>query len=563
MFYTVTLYLSLVIFVVGLVYRISNWFRYKIGPDAWGIPTSTRISSAVSAIGSTIFSAKIRALARVFLLDVLLQTWLLKKDFLRWLAHMCIYGGFMLLLLMHGLDELITSVLFDDYYSTVNPFMFLRDFFGLVVIVGLGIAIYRRFVSKGARPKTTAVDQYAIIILAVIMISGVLLEGTKILSHSRYREMVQEYAGLDEEETQELRALGAYWVQKFGVVSPDVKGPFGESILQQGKQQHEMSCAECHSRPQWAFVGYSVSRVVSPIASPLDRANIRTLLWYLHFLACFLGLAYLPFSKFFHIFSTPVYLLVNAVMEEGKSDPANMATRQALAVDACTHCGDCTRRCSVAVAFNEIPNPNILPSEKLTAFRALLSGRGVSKEKLKIIQEGSYICTDCHRCTDVCPIGINLEDLWLNMKRHLTELGYAKPEAWAREAIGADFDLTTLKDKTLSLTPVDKAFISRLTGSAQANTFSVCFGCQNCTNVCPVVGNYENPKEIVGLLPHEIMHCLALKQKELALGSRMLWDCVTCYICQEHCPQGVRVTDVLYQLKNLALRELKERKAAA
>jgi heterodisulfide reductase subunit C/nitrate reductase gamma subunit len=562
MFYTIALYSSLAIFVVGLIYRISNWFRYKIGPDATGIATPTRVSAAAKATVSTFFSVRIRILLKVFVLDVLLQRWLMEKDFLRWLVHICIYGGFMLLLLMHGLDKLTTSVLFDDYYSTLNPFMFLRDLFGLVVIVGLGIALYRRLLSKAPRPNTTAVDYYAIIILAVIMISGVLQEGTKIVSHSRYQEMVEEYAGLDEDETEELRALGAYWVQKFGVVSADIKGPFDKNTLQQGKQLHEMSCAECHSRPQWAFMGYGVSRVVSPIASPLDRVNIHTLLWYLHFLACFLGLAYLPFSKFFHIFSTPVYLLVNAVMEEGKSDPANIATKQAIELDACTHCGDCTLRCSVAVAFNEIPNPNIFPSEKLTAFRALLSGKGLSEQRLMTIQEGSYICTDCHRCTDVCPIGIDLEDLWLNLKRHLVELGYPKPEAWAREAISADFDLTKLKAKTLSLTPVDKEFVGELTGSAQANTFSVCFGCQNCTNVCPVVGNYENPKEMVGLLPHEIMYCLALKHKELALGSRMLWDCVTCYICQEHCPQGVCVTDVLYQLKSLALKELKERKAA-
>jgi heterodisulfide reductase subunit C len=36
----------------------------------------------------------------------------------------------------------------------------------------------------------------------------------------------------------------------------------------------------------------------------------------------------------------------------------------------------------------------------------------------------------------------------------------------------------------------------------------------------------------------------------------MLWDCVTCYQCQEHCPQGVKVTDVLYELKNLAIKEM-------
>jgi heterodisulfide reductase subunit C/nitrate reductase gamma subunit len=559
MVYNIALYASLAVFAAGLIYRISGWFRYSIGPDAARISTSTRISAAARATVSTVFSAKVLVLLKVFVLDVLLQRWLMKKDFLRWLAHICIYGGFMLLLLMHGLDTLITSVLFDEYYSTLNPFMFLRDLFGLIVIVGLGIALYRRSVSKAPRPKSTAVDYYAIIILAVIMVSGVLLEGTKIVSHSKFGEMVDEYAGLG--EPGELRALEAYWVDRFGMVSPNVKQPFSQDTLKEGKLLHEMSCGSCHSRPQWGFMGYSVAKVVQPIALPLDRAQVHTLLWYLHFLACFLGLAYLPFSKFFHIFSTPAFLLVSAVMDEGKSDPANIATRNAMQLDACTHCGDCTIRCSVAVAFNEIPNPNILPSEKLAAFRTLLSGRRPSKHKLLKIHEGSHICTDCHRCTDVCPVGINLEDLWVQLNAYLDELGYPKPEAWARETLGADYDLTKLKEKTLTLTPVDRRFAGALTDSAQANTFSVCFGCQNCTNVCPVVANYENPKEVVGLLPHEIMHALALKQKELAFGSRMLWDCVTCYMCQEHCPQGVCVTDVLYELKNLALKHLKEKAA--
>jgi heterodisulfide reductase subunit C len=70
-----------------------------------------------------------------------------------------------------------------------------------------------------------------------------------------------------------------------------------------------------------------------------------------------------------------------------------------------------------------------------------------------------------------------------------------------------------------------------------------------------VVENYENPQEVLGMLPHQIMRSLGLGLKDLALGSRMLWDCVTCYQCQEHCPQGVKVTDVLYELKNLALKE--------
>ena len=66
-----------------------------------------------------------------------------------------------------------------------------------------------------------------------------------------------------------------------------------------------------------------------------------------------------------------------------------------------------------------------------------------------------------------------------------------------------------------------------------------------------MVGNYEEPRKELGLLPHQIMHSLGLGLRDEALSSRMVWDCVTCYLCQEHCPQGVQVADVLYELKNI------------
>jgi len=314
---------------------------------------------------------------------------------------------------------------------------------------------------------------------------------------------------------------------------------------------------ECHSRPQWAFMSYGLSRMLKPLAFPLDRAGLHTGLWYLHFLACFLGLAYLPFSKFFHMFSTPVFLLTRGVMVKGRSDPANIATYRAIELDACVHCRDCTRRCSVAVALHEIPNPNILPSEKHAAFRSLLSGRNVNKKTLIAIQEGSYICTDCRRCTDACPIGIDMESLWRNLKQRMAEMGYPKPEAWARQTIGEDFVIRKFSDESLSPSLEDKEFEHDLASLPSTHTFSLCFGCQNCTNVCPVVAAHDSPRKALGLLPHEIMHCLALGQKDLVLGSMMLWDCLTCYLCQEQCPQNVCVTDILYQLKNMALNRLK------
>jgi heterodisulfide reductase subunit C/nitrate reductase gamma subunit len=582
MFFTISLYVALAIFGLGIVYKISTWFRYKIGVDGTNIPTSSRISAAVKGIIFTIFSVKIFTLLKVFILDTLLQVRVLRQDFLRWLMHICLYLGFMLLLLMHALDTFITSALFPEYYSTLNPFMFLRDLFGLMVIIGIGIALYRRFILKVPRLRTAGQDHYAIIILAVIMISGVLLEGSKITSYSRYEEMVDEYTMSADEE--ELRALEAYWVKEFALVSPNLKGPFDEETLELGKESHEMTCVQCHSKPQSAFLGYTTAKIISPIALGLDRANVPTILWYIHFLACWLGLAYLPFSKMFHIFASPLSLLANSVMVKGISDPANIATRQVLELDACTHCCTCSLNCSVGVAFETIPNLNILPSEKIASVKALASGKELTEKQLKHIQEGIYLCTNCRRCTVVCPVGINLQDLWFSVRETLLKSGYPEflalspfsyyrglmreelvddnypaPLIQAREAIAAQCSLMKPSEKPLALTPTNREFKSALGLSDQASTFSGCFGCETCTTVCPVVANFENPQEELGLLPHQIMHSCGLGLKDLAFGSNMLWDCLTCYQCQEHCPQSVSVTDVLYELKNRAIKQVKEK----
>ncbi len=577
MVFNVLLYISLGIFILGLIYKVYTWFSLKIGISAQDYTPSQRFSAAVKGTVGVIFSSKILSLIKAFILDVVLQRKILKESFLRWLMHMLLYGGFMLLLLMHALENFISAKLFSDYYSTVNPFMFLRDLFGFMVVIGIGIAILRRFIMKVPRLKTSGMDVYAIFIVVVIIFSGILLEGVKITSHTAFQGMVMDYAGLDEDsDAEEIEALESYWVEKFDVVSPNVQAPFDEDILEQGMDSHEANCAECHSRPGWAFTGYAVAKAIKPVALALDDVDTANILWYIHFLACFIGLAYLPFSKMFHIISTPVSLLANAVMEKETSDPANVVTRQAMELDACTHCGTCSLRCSASTSFDVLGNEYILPSEKMTFLKTLAKGKNLSDDKLHAIQEGVYLCTNCDRCTVVCPSGINLKELWFNVRedliqRELPELltlspfsfyrglnrnhiaadEYRKPIETASRAVACNFEQAMDKSVPISLSDKEKDVSSQLPG---AETFVHCFGCQTCTTVCPVVMNFENPQEVVGLLPHQIMNCLGLGLTEMATGPQMLWDCLTCYQCQEHCPQSVKVTDVLYHLKNLSIK---------
>jgi heterodisulfide reductase subunit C/nitrate reductase gamma subunit len=574
------LYTSLTIFFVGLIYRVSTWFTRKIGVSPHNYSSRQRATAAVKGFFGTLLSAKILTLAKAFLLDVLLQRRILKEDFLRWCMHILIFVGFMSLLLMHALGRIITLSLFPEYESTLNPFFFLRSLFGAMVFLGVGIAIYRRFIVKVPRLRTSGADRYAIGILAAVLLSGVLLEGAKITSHSEFRSMAEDYAGLSGPwgENEELQALESYWVQYFGVVSPHAGAPFPEEVLAQGRDVHEMNCAACHDSPQWAFTGYGAAKLMTPFALALDRAGGVTFLWWSHILFSLFGLAYLPFSKMWHIFASPVSLLTNAVMDPESAYPANIMTRQVMELDACTHCGTCSLRCSALMAFEALGNEYILPGEKMGVLKRMAAGTALDPKERRAILEGVYICTNCDRCTVSCPSGINLRDLWYNVREELIqkdrpgpivlsqlsfarglrreriyETTYPKPLEGEREALKSHFNGAMKGSGPISLGNGKEGKIEAI----RANTYSVCFGCQNCTTVCPVVESYEDPEEALGLLPHQIMWCLGSGLAESASSSAMVWNCVTCYQCQEHCPQKVSVADLLYELRNRAFKTSK------
>jgi heterodisulfide reductase subunit C len=236
------------------------------------------------------------------------------------------------------------------------------------------------------------------------------------------------------------------------------------------------------------------------------------------------------------------------------------------------------------VAFEEIPNVNILPSEKIGTIKTLASGGELSEQDLMTLQEGIYVCTNCNRCTVACPVGINLQDLWFNVREALLQNGYPEvsvlsnlsfyrgvkrdemldseyrePVARAREAIASIADQAALQDKSIPIFPSANGHRKVLEESIQAKTFSHCFTCKTCTTACPVVFNFENPEEALGLLPHQIIRAAAMGLTDLAFSANMLWDCLGCYQCQEYCPQGVCVTDILYELKNQAVSYMKEK----
>ncbi|MBN2157792.1 MAG: 4Fe-4S dicluster domain-containing protein [Spirochaetes bacterium] len=467
--------------------------------------------------------------------------------------HICIFWGFILLLLMHALDELVTKKIFSDYFSTLDPYQFLRNLFGVMVLAGVCMAVYRRIRHRGPMLETRRADRFAIALLSVIIITGFAMESAKMISESVFNRMMNDFfAG---ESAGDEEALKAYWSEEYGTSFRTRHYTVNPTLLARGRAVNEQSCASCHSPARSAFVSRPLAKLMRPSAARLEEAGADNILYYIHVLACLLGLAMLPFTKFFHVISDPIAILVSSITDKKNTGRFAALPRRAMELDACTSCGTCSRHCSVEPVYRMMGNRHILPMEKLRDVRALSAKKEVP-EDIRSISEGAFICTSCFRCTEVCPAGINLQDQWNASRELLSEKGHPSPHEWIKDFRASEWSDLMLKHES-SWKEIDTIKGKYYNLTDDSDVFAPCIQCQTCTNVCPVVAARTDPEEAVDITPQKIMNLLRLGLNNLAMGSRMVWDCTTCYQCQEHCPQGIRVTEIIYELKNRAYDHFK------
>jgi len=324
-------------------------------------------------------------------------------------------------------------------------------------------------------------------------------------------------------------------------------------LYEMGKEAHENDCIACHSSPKSAFVSLPLAKLLKPLALLLNKTRADLWLYYLHVISCFIGLAYLPFGKFFHIISDPVSLLASGVTSKEKQFPENAATRRAMELDACTNCGTCSEHCSVAPVFRMMGNNKILPAQKIESLKKIAGGKELSTKEMQTIAEGAFICSSCYRCTEVCPTGINLQDQWVASGAELKAKGFSLPHKWIKETAPSEWAETPQ-----DIIPAIAGGKRNINLTDRTDTFFMCIQCQTCNNVCPVLAC--NGEGAVDITPQKIMNLLRMGLRDIAMGTRMVWDCTTCYQCQENCPQGIPVTDIIYELKNRAYGKLRKAK---
>jgi len=73
-----------------------------------------------------------------------------------------------------------------------------------------------------------------------------------------------------------------------------------------------------------------------------------------------------------------------------------------------------------------------------------------------------------------------------------------------------------------------------------------CIQCGTCSGVCPVSEYMDyTPRQIIGLVRQGF--------RREVLSSRTIWLCASCYACAAHCPAGIKITDLMYALKRMAI----------
>lgn len=76
----------------------------------------------------------------------------------------------------------------------------------------------------------------------------------------------------------------------------------------------------------------------------------------------------------------------------------------------------------------------------------------------------------------------------------------------------------------------------------------LCFQCGTCTASCPS-GRYTSYRI------RKIIRQTQLGLKDEILTGNDLWDCTTCYACEERCPREVPIVDIIISLRNMAVAE--------
>ncbi|MBI1734912.1 MAG: 4Fe-4S dicluster domain-containing protein [Candidatus Rokubacteria bacterium] len=245
------------------------------------------------------------------------------------------------------------------------------DLFGLFFVIGLGMAVYRRFVVRPARIDPTARFAGVLTLLFVINVTGFVMEACRI-----------------------------------AVVQPDW-GP-------------------------WSPVGWGLGQAMLAVgmSEPLLR-GVHFGVWLFHAAISLAFVAIVPYSYFVHLVTTPLNVFFSKLTPRGElrkienieeaeslgvSKLEEFSWKRRLDFAACLECGRCQDACPAYMAGTALSPKRIIVKLKRHLYGQLpgpIHGSLIEANEL-------WSCTTCMACVQECPAFIDIVDTIVDLRRYLT-----------------------------------------------------------------------------------------------------------------------------------------------
>ncbi len=408
-------------FLAGVVWRVRKWLLGQAEP------------------GSASIRRQLLAALRPRRLAELVKTALfqsrLSGDGFSLVMHQAIFWGMVVLFVGTALatvDQDFTNLLFDAQLLSGNAYRLFElamDVFGVALIVGVGMAAYRRYLVRPDRlkMKRAAVSLWDgfpfLTVIFLIAVTGFVVEGLRIAE------------GL-QVETRLAAAAPAGADARAGALS--AMG-FRERLAHMGSDRQDVQLRRISEDGRvfpaaaWAPVGYGLAKLFAPLPVSSIRL-LHQLIWWFHALLAFGLIVAVPFTKAFHLISSPANMLLRragpvgrlpVTAESGVQTVRDYTWRQLLQVEACTWCGKCQEACpgyntgfplSPRDLVQAIDSQLLRTARKANGDTANLHGSLIAPEEL-------WACCTCRACEDICPVFVEHPRLIVDLRRHLVDAG--------------------------------------------------------------------------------------------------------------------------------------------
>ncbi len=198
----------------------------------------------------------------------------------------------------------------------------------------------------------------------------------------------------------------------------------------------------------WSPVGYLLSRPVTRLALYTQIAAYQVT-WWAHLVTVFAWIAWLPFSKLVHVFTSPLSVYYADLKPAGMAlEPidfekaerlgtltlSDLTWKDRLDLDACTSCGRCQDACPAYAAGLPLSPKNLILDlrdhmhrvEMPRSPKELFLGRTPSAADAAralpgdvVRPESLWACTTCRACMEACPVSIEHVPKIVSMRRYL------------------------------------------------------------------------------------------------------------------------------------------------